>query len=84
MDGFEELINAIIVRAVKDYRYVLKKCIRYPYSKEWQTEKRKLEQFFHSAWYKALTNLDSEILIRKIKEELGYDSKRIFKAKLST
>ena len=73
VENYKELANSIIIRAVKDYKYVLKKCKKHPYSKVWEYEKKKLERFFKSLWYKTLTNLDGIELMRKIKEEMIYD-----------
>lgn len=77
MDGIENLASAIIIRAAKDYKVILKRCLNYPKDKSWQREKSKLESFFNSEWYRTLTNLDGGLLMNKIKEEVGYDSKRI-------
>ena len=80
MERYENLANAIVCQAVKDYRQILKVCIQYPDDAEWQREKEELERFFKSKWYSILTELDGEWLMRKIKEDIGYDSKRILVA----
>ena len=77
MDGYENLVTAIIVRAAKDYKFILRRCVKHPYDREWQSEKTKIERFFRSSWYKTLTNLDGELLIKKIKEEVAYEGKRL-------
>ena len=82
MDGYELLTTAIIVRAAKDYKVVLKRCLYFPKDKQWQSERKKLEQFFQSEWYKMLTNLDSGILMNKIKEEVEYESKRLLRSSI--
>ena len=68
-DPWENLANAIILQAVKDYREARKKL-----KKRLKNEDAKLmisdcEAFFRSDWYKALTDVDGEMLIRKIREE---------------
>ncbi len=80
MERYENLANAIVIQAVKDYKQILKMCIQYPDDAEWQREKEELEQFFVSHWYSKLTEVDGEWLMRKIKEDIGYDSKRILVA----
>ena len=53
--GIENLCNAIILAAVKDYRTAL--------------AKRDNERFFRSDWYKTLTKVDGEFLISKLRRE---------------
>ena len=69
-DNYQDLANAIVVRAVKDYRKALKRLIRFPSSSSAEREIKKLEEFFHSDYYKLLTSLDGELLIEKLKDEL--------------
>ena len=65
-DGYERLINAIVLQAVKDYRGVLKRLEKYPDNSEALWEKRKIEQFFRSRWFATLTTIDPEILIEAL------------------
>ena len=55
MTPYENLANAIILKAVKDYRQTK--------SERTQAE---LERFFRSDWYHTLTNVDSEYLIGRL------------------
>lgn len=58
IDPYEELANAIILQAVKDYRL--------------HRDKRKLaeiEQFFRSEWFYFLTDIDPEMLISRLRGE---------------
>lgn len=57
---YKLLANAIILMAVKDYRET-----------ESQREKEEIIQFFRSDWFKALTNIDCEYLIKRLKSEGG-------------
>lgn len=82
MERYENLANAIVYQAVKDYRQILKVCIQYPDDEELQQEKESIEQFFESKWYSILTELDGAWLMRKIKEDVEYDSKRILKSSI--
>ena len=66
---YEDLANAIILTAVADYRKVLRSLKRKPRNKAQQAEKESLEQFFRGSWYKTLTSVDGEYLIKKLQEE---------------
>ena len=69
MDGYEKLANGIILLAVKDYRSALKKLKRNPRSQTANDTVQEVERFFRSDWYKSLTEVDGEMLIRKLREE---------------
>lgn len=66
---YEELANAIIIQAVKDYRSALKHLKRCPSSKPARDEAAELERFFSSDWCKQLTAVDGEYLISQIRKE---------------
>ena len=68
-DAYERLANAIIVNAANDYRVVLKKCKNNPYNEDAIQERKKLENFFLSAWYKALTKVDGTYLMTLLRQE---------------
>ena len=57
---YKLLANAIILMAVKDYRET-----------ESQREKDDILRFFRSDLFKALTNIDCEYLIKRLKSEGG-------------
>jgi hypothetical protein len=69
-DPYENLANAVILQAVRDYRTALKALRMNPRNKAAQTEKESVERFFRSQWYQALTTVDGEMLIRKLNEEV--------------
>ena len=70
MNPYEELAQAIILQAVKDYREALRKhSKRSIYDPAIQTI-NEVERFFRSEWFSQLTSLDSEMLIRKLKAEV--------------
>ena len=71
MNPFENLTNAIILQAVKDYRKTLSRCCRHPEKLNYREEKVALEQFFRSGWFSFLTNIEPEMLIRKLGEEVA-------------
>ena len=76
-DNYQDLANAIVVRAAKDYRKAFKRLLRFPNSSAAKNEIDRLEDFFSSAYYKLLTSLDSEKLIEKLRQEVEDDSERI-------
>jgi hypothetical protein len=58
MDPYQELANAIVLQAVKDYRL-----------HDNEQELARIECFFRSDWFSVLTNVDPEILITKLRKE---------------
>ena len=58
MNPYEELANAIVLQAVKDYRL---------HDNEQQLAR--IERFFRSDWFSVLTNVNPEILITKLRKE---------------
>ena len=68
-DAFENLANAIILLAVKDYRQALKLLSKNPHSRSAMAAVKAMERFFRSDWYETLTSVDGEMLIRKLREE---------------
>ena len=71
---YENLANAIIIQAVKDYRFVLKKLRLNPRDRTAALEKTSLERFFRSDDYRSFTSLGGEFLIRRLREEAKHDS----------
>lgn len=69
-DKYDDLANAIVLQAVKDYRDALKKLKNYPNSNSMQHRKNEVERFFRSDWYSTLTSIDPEMLIEKLNEEV--------------
>ena len=70
MNPYEELANAIVLQAVKDYRKVLRTLSLYPHNRSAQYESRSIEKFFRSDWFGVLTGIEPEMLIRKLKSEV--------------
>ena len=58
MDPYQELANAIVLQAVKDYRL-----------HDNEQELARIERFFRSDWFGVLTNVDPAILITKLRKE---------------
>lgn len=79
MNLYENLANAIIVQAAKDYTKALRRLKKFPHDKDAAYTKRECESFFRSGWFGTLTSLDGEVLMEKLIEEVyGSDSKRVF------
>ena len=60
---YENLANAIVLQAVKDYRL-----------HDDEQELASIERFFRSGWFSTLTSINPEMLISKLrKEKVHYD-----------
>ena len=66
---FEDLANAVIIQAVKDYRAALRKLDMNTRHKESQWMKEDCERFFLSEWFGVLTHVDGDWLLCKLKKE---------------
>lgn len=69
-DPYERLTNAIILQAASDYRVALKKIKARPKNREAIDEALRIERFFRSDWYQALTSVDGEYLIERLQDEV--------------
>ena len=69
-DPYTGLANAIILQAVKDYRVAIKKLSRGRVNKDAEIKKQEILNFFRSDWFGVLTEIDPEIMIRKLDEEV--------------
>ena len=71
MDFYTDLANAIIIQAAKDYRKALKTLKRYPRYEPAKAVVAEVEEFFRSEWYRTLTSVDADMLMRKIRREIN-------------
>lgn len=78
--AYENLAQAIIVTAVKDYRSAKRKLQKNPQHGGAATECRSIERFFRSRMFGNLTALDGEILIAQLQDEFN-EKKRKRKGK---
>ena len=69
MYNIENLTNAIIVQAVKDYEKAYRKMIKNPEDKDCINDFKKIERFFYSKWYSELTNLNADKILYFIREK---------------
>ena len=58
MNPYEELANAVVLQAVKDYRLT-----------DDEAELAEIERFFRSGWFGVLSKVDPEYLIRNLRKE---------------
>ena len=66
--GWEDLANAIVLQALEDYERTCRILRRRPDLRERALEKRSLEHFFASRWFRTLSPFPLEELIRMKKE----------------
>jgi len=71
MNPYEELANAIVLSAVRDYRKALKRLKLYPWDSHARGVKRECERFFRSGWFATLTSVDGEVLLEKLQAEVA-------------
>lgn len=68
-EQYENLANAIIVQAVRDYRAALRKLRRGRRNSLAERNKLECENFFRSKWFEILTAVDGEELIQQLNRE---------------
>ena len=68
--AYENLANAIVLSAVKDYKRALLRVKRDPENEAARRAMEREEKFFYGPWYEMLTDLDPSYLIRKMKESV--------------
>ena len=66
--NWENLVNAIILQAFKDYRWAVRKLRRDPDSLGARWMMADVERFCMSSWLTMLSDIDGEWLLIKIKE----------------
>lgn len=71
MSPYERLANAIVLRAVDDYRDALKRLAGFPHDRDSNRTKAEIERFFRSGWFSTLTSLAPEMLIEKLTSEVS-------------
>jgi hypothetical protein len=64
---YKNLANAIILQAVDDYRNLLRD--KQPNIKYLEVSITEIEKFFRSEWFKILTDVDGEYIIKKLRKE---------------
>jgi len=69
LDPWERLANAVVLRAVDDYRIAARKLKRDPGNGTAETDIRRLNRFFRSQWFEELTNVDGRLLLSRLQKE---------------
>lgn len=69
MNPYYELANAIIAKAVEDYRRALKG-ERVTHASP-ETTIKECEGFFRSDWYMILTKVSGELIIERVRREVN-------------
>ena len=62
MNPYENLANAIILQAAKDYRLA-----------DDEQQLQEIERFFRSSWFGVLSKVDPEFLIKELRKEKRND-----------
>lgn len=62
MNPYENLANAIILQAAKDYRLT-----------DDEQQLQEIERFFRSGWFAVLSKVDPEFLIKELQKEKRND-----------
>lgn len=68
--NYENLANAIILQAVKDYRMALKSLKANLRNRAAMADKDEIDRFFRSRWFAILTSIDGETLIHALNMEV--------------
>lgn len=71
MNPYEDLANAVIIQAAKDYNEALKALKKNSKCKPALIMKRDCECFFRSAWFTVLTNLNGDVFMERLKRGGG-------------
>ena len=70
MAPYQNLANAIVLQAARDYRSALQRLRKNPHNREAKEEKESLLRFFHSRWFTCLTDVNPEYLIERLDKEV--------------
>ncbi len=81
---WENLANAIIVKAAKDYWAAYRAKKRNPQNTRATAELRELVRFFTSLWYSELTDVDGEYLVKKLNESVDGSRKEVMPREVHT
>ena len=68
-EQWEDLANAIIIRAAFDFRTARKRLKEDPDNMYLKCVLKEIERFFLSDWYRCLTRVDGRYLLRRLKNE---------------
>ena len=66
---YEELANAVIIQASKDWQKAVRTLKKHPHYRTAQLAREECECFFLSEWFMVLTDLDGSYLLGRLKKE---------------
>ena len=69
LDPYEELANAIVEQAAKDYREMRRKLKKNPNDMTARGQMGEVVKFFHSRWFGILTDANPDFILEQLKEE---------------
>ena len=69
LDPYEELANAIVEQAAKDYREIRRKLRKNPNDMTARGQMGEVVKFFHSRWFGILTDANPDYILEQLKEE---------------
>lgn len=69
LDPYEELANAIVEQAAKDYREIRRKLRKNPNDMTARGQMGEVVRFFHSRWFGILTDANPDYILEQLKEE---------------
>ena len=72
-DPYENLANAIVLQAVKDYRDAIKRLKKKSSNQAAMADAMECERFFRSGWFGVLSKVDPEFLIKELRKEKRND-----------
>ena len=70
VNPYEDLAQAIILQAVRDYRQNNKKMVKEPDEQKLRNQRAELEKFFLSSWFAILTDLNGKHLLHRLQAEM--------------
>ena len=73
IEQYKELANAIVLQAVKDWRWAVHTLKEYPGYEQARHMRSDCERFFRSVWFVELTGVDGRVILRKLREEENND-----------
>lgn len=77
VDPWQELANAIILQAVKDYRAAYRRVRRFPKDPLARSAVQEIVEFFCSDYFSVLSTLDGPALLRRITNEIEKEEKHL-------
>lgn len=68
--AYENLANAIVFKAVRDYQHALISLHKAPWNSRAEGIAKQCEHFFHSQYYRILTSIDGDWLMENAKKQV--------------